>query len=281
MPYLDVDSVRYYYELSGAGDDTLVLLHGFTGSSQNWQDIRAQLHEQVPYMRVLTIDLLGHGHTQSPGNPERYAIQGASADILEILHKLSLSDVHLLGYSMGGRLALYFAASRRQLVKSLILESASPGLETEAECEARRQSDDALADRIEREGITAFVNFWENIPLFASQKNLSADVREAHRQQRLQNNPAGLANSLRGMGTGQQPSNWGLLPELKFPTLLVAGQLDDKYVRINQHMADLIPNAHFEIVPDAGHTVHLEQPDVFTRTVSGFLRSLDVNKPRP
>jgi 2-succinyl-6-hydroxy-2,4-cyclohexadiene-1-carboxylate synthase len=171
-------------------------------------------------------------------------------------------------------LALYTALNQPFVFKSLILESASPGLKTKDERAARRASDEKLAQMIERDGIEAFVNYWESLPLWDSQKNLAPEVRQQLRDQRLKNNPIGLANSLRGMGTGAQPSLWDKLPELNIPVLLIAGELDTKFVAIAQEMHSLLPNSRLVIVPNAGHTVHLEQPELYTQAITAFLASL-------
>ncbi len=240
----------------------LLFLHGFTGSKANWQPVMAQFPGSI------ALDLLGHGETESPADPARYAIEEAAADLDAFCAQLGVQNLDVCGYSLGGRLALYFALAYPQRVRRLILESASPGLASEAERLARRQSDAALAERIERDGLPAFVDYWEQIPLFASQTGLPAEIRQRLRTQRLQNNPTGLANSLRGMGTGAQPSLWPRLAELKMPVSLLAGELDLKFSAINRQMADLIANCRLEIVPNAGHTIHLEQMQMFCDLVA-------------
>ena len=120
---------------------------------------------------------------------------------------------------MGGRIALYSAFSG--FFRALILESASPGLANSTEREQRRNSDMLLAESIEREGVATFVHYWEKLPLFASQSNLSAKQRDALRRQRLNNRASGLANSLRGVGTGVQPALHDQLPTLDLPVLLI------------------------------------------------------------
>ncbi|HRJ41650.1 MAG TPA: 2-succinyl-6-hydroxy-2,4-cyclohexadiene-1-carboxylate synthase [Caldilineaceae bacterium] len=249
----------------------LVLLHGFTGSGANWQSHADFLAESG--FPVHAPDLPGHGSNQ-PMNSDDYTMDGAARQLARLLEQWSPGPVHLLGYSMGGRLALYFALHYPEKVTSLILESASPGLATPEERAARTASDNALAMRIEREGIPAFVAFWEALPLWRSQARLPASVQQWLHEQRLGNSPTGLAHSLRGMGSGVQPSLWERLGELDMPVLLLAGEEDEKFVAINRQMAQRIPHARLEIVPRAGHTLHLEQPAVFQRAVCSFLRSL-------
>lgn len=273
MVTLQINGITYAYTIHAAAPGAarqppLLLLHGFTGSRRNWA---ATAHALAPVCEVMTVDLLGHGQTDAPADPARYGIEASAADLACLLEAVAPGPVNLLGYSMGGRLALYVALAYPHLVNALILESASPGLATAAERAARQQSDDALADRIERDGIAAFVAHWEALPLFATQQTLPAAVRHQLHEQRLANRPHGLANSLRGMGTGVQPSLWDRLSSLTRPTLLLAGALDTKFCAIAQEMGRQIPPATVTLVPDAGHTIHLEQPTVFQQLVAQFI----------
>ena len=266
MPVLSIHDLDYACTVEGSGP-ALLLLHGFTGSRLNWQPLIQAL---APEHRMIAPDLLGHGKTAHPGDPQRHSMPQAAADLAQIISTLGENRIDLLGYSMGGRLALYFALHYPHLVHRLVLESASPGLKSEAERLARRQSDEELAQRIERDGIPAFVDAWERLPLFASQTRLPEETRRHLRQQRMGSTASGLANSLRGMGTGAQPSLWESLHELNQPVLLIVGELDEKFTRINQLMAASLPNAEIQIIPDAGHTVHLEQPGDYLQQVSRF-----------
>ncbi len=272
---ISVNGVQMGVVLHGAARETgqtLVLLHGFTGSSAGWTDLFPSLGTLE--RRLIALDMLGHGQSDAPAEPARYAIERCRDDILAALASLGVGarEAVLLGYSMGGRIALYTALSG--FFRALILESASPGIADPAERERRRQSDNALARRIEDQGVEAFVDEWEMLPLFASQRNLPAQVRTALRRQRLNNRALGLANSLRGVGTGVQPALHEQLHTLNLPVLLLAGELDEKYCRIARQMAANLPQAQVEIVPAAGHAVHLEQPAGFVRLVNEFCRAV-------
>jgi 2-succinyl-6-hydroxy-2,4-cyclohexadiene-1-carboxylate synthase len=269
MPKIRVDDVHYYYRRRGIGPP-LVLLHGFSGSSISWATLTDTLAKR---MDIIAIDLLGHGHTGSPQSADRYAIEYAAQDITAIVDYLGFDRFSLLGYSMGGRLALYLAHRFPELIKVLILESASPGIADAAERKLRRQQDYALAASIERDGVSTFVDRWEQLPLFASQSSVSRQRKTELREQRLQNNALGLANSLRGMGTGSQPSLWSSLPAVTIPTLLLCGDLDKKYVRIGRQIA-AISNSELEVFGHAGHNIHFERPSEFSAVVSSFLERL-------
>jgi 2-succinyl-6-hydroxy-2,4-cyclohexadiene-1-carboxylate synthase len=245
----------------------IFLLHGFTGSSESWTNLLPRFARPA-----LAPDLLGHGQSDAPDDPVRYAMDTVATDLAALIERLVDRPVHLLGYSMGGRLALYFALTHPHLLRTLMLESASPGLADATAQSERRLADNALADAIEANGIEAFVARWEAVPLFASQQSLEARTRQQLRAQRLDNRAHGLANSLRGMGTGVQPSLWSSLHEVTMSTLLLAGELDEKFCHINRTMLRHLPDARLEVVADVGHTVHLEAPDRFCHLVNEFLQ---------
>jgi 2-succinyl-6-hydroxy-2,4-cyclohexadiene-1-carboxylate synthase len=259
--------ISYHVTETGVGDP-LVLLHGFTGSGESWADVTDQLSHRF---RVIRIDLPGHGRTPAPPDPARCTLQLVASDIATRLRDLGSTPAHLVGYSMGARLALGIALLHPYAVRTLILESGSPGLATEAERAARRVLDEALATRIEQEGIVAFVEEWERLPLWESQQRLPEAVRQRLHAQRLRNTPSGLATSLRGMGTGAQPSFWDDLPRLSVPTLLITGALDAKFTEIARAMQARCPTMIHCVIADAGHVPHLECPAEFVKRVVEFI----------
>ncbi len=264
-------SGHVYHVISAGTGSRLLLLHGFTGSAESWRPLLPGLAQEF---QLVCPDILGHGKSDKPRDAASYRMEAAAADMVDLLDQLGVETAHLLGYSMGGRLAVFLALAYPQRFRSLVLESASPGLADGAERGRRRQADEDLANRIMARGIRWFVDYWESLPLWASQSRLRADVLEAQRQQRLQNEPLALANSLRGMGAGAQPSLWSRLNALSMPTLLLAGEYDDKFRAIHAAMAERIPDARLAVLPGAGHRIHLEQPAVFTRAITSFWQSL-------
>lgn len=269
-----VNGLGYNVALAGAGP-AIVLLHGFTGSLATWQLFIPVLAARY---RVVAIDLPGHGATDAPDNPARYRMERVVDDLAAILDRLGIGRAVWFGYSMGGRVALHVAVARPECVAALILEGASPGIPDPDERTERIRSDQALAERIEREGIRAFVEHWERLPLFASQARLPESVRATLRQQRLANRPAGVANSLRGVGQGAQEALLDQLPNISARVLLIAGALDDKFRRSNATMAKRLPNAETRVIDGAGHAVHLERPDLSLAASLTFLESLERNE---
>lgn len=263
-----VNGVAYHVCSEGSGSP-IVLLHGFTGGVNSWTSLLADLASNH---RVIRIDLLGHGQTDCPETAKRYTMEHQVADLVAILDALNVKKTDLLGYSMGGRTALSLACQHPERIRTLVLESASPGLEREEERKARRAHDQKLAQFISDKGVEAFVRFWETIPLFATQKNLPEPVCERLRHERLMNHGEGLAGSLRGMGTGAQPSWWKVLPELSLPVLLITGSKDEKFCSLARRMHQILKSAEWHVVKGSGHNVHLEDRARFTEIVLQFLK---------
>jgi 2-succinyl-6-hydroxy-2,4-cyclohexadiene-1-carboxylate synthase len=269
------DGLRLHVERSGGGPP-LVLLHGFTGSSGSWTPLRAALDASSGgRVATLAVDLPGHGRSDAPADPARYALHRFADDLARLLDALDIARTAVLGYSMGGRAALRFALRHPDRVAALALESASPGLRDDRERSERVAADRALADAIERDGIAAFVDAWERRPVWESQAALPEETRARLRAQRSSNRPGGLASSLRGAGAGVEPGIEppDLLPltTRRTPVLVVAGALDAPYVASGEWLADAMPQAHLRVVAGSGHAVHLERPAELAGLMATFL----------
>lgn len=264
---LDVNGVSYHVEIINADKkETIVFLHGFTGSTKSWHPVI----EEWDDFKIVLIDLIGHGETECPETVECYTMERQLNDLDALFDQLKLNGLTLVGYSMGGRTALAYTSCFPERIKALVLESASPGLKSEEERQERRMRDEGLAERIVAGGIINFVDRWENIPLFNTQKSLPEPVRQAVREERLAQNPRGLANSLQGMGTGAQDSYWERLDNLDMPVLLVTGQVDRKFDAIAGEMAGIIPDAVHKTI-EGGHAIHVEKPAEFATIVREYL----------
>jgi 2-succinyl-6-hydroxy-2,4-cyclohexadiene-1-carboxylate synthase len=235
----------------------VVFLHGFTQTRQSWRQTIA-----AGRYRAIAPDLPGHGQAA-----ERLASFAACA---AYVRALADGPCTLVGYSMGGRIALYTALAMPELVERLVLVGASPGIEDAAEREQRRRADAELADRIEEIGVEAFAEEWGAQPLFAGQ---DARVSAAAHADRLRNTAGGLAAALRGLGTGVMEPLWGRLDELQMPVTLVVGQRDTKFRAIAERMAPAISGSRIELVAGAGHAVQLERPEAVAAAVAAAILS--------
>ncbi|MEM7770087.1 MAG: 2-succinyl-6-hydroxy-2,4-cyclohexadiene-1-carboxylate synthase [Cyanobacteria bacterium P01_A01_bin.37] len=244
-------------------------LHGFMGSGNDWDAVINQCSD-LPHS--LAPDLPGHGKTEVLGGDESYHMAPVAEGIIQLLDRWEIESCHLVGYSMGGRLALYLALQYPTRFCRVVIESASPGLKTTAERQSRREWDEAIAHDIESTDFRAFLNRWYQQPLFASlsQHPCFPDLLE----RRLQNSPDLLGRSLRYMGSGQQPSLWDALNENATPILLVVGEHDSKYRRIADEIGDRHQHCQCVVIPNCGHTVHLEQAKQFINHVQRFFDEL-------
>jgi len=157
---------------------------------------------------------------------------------------------------MGGRVGLHAALAHPDEVERLVLIGATAGIDNADARAQRRTDDELLADRIGTIGVEAFIDEWLQNPLFAG-----LTPNQALREDRLHNTADGLASSLRLAGTGTQAPLWDRLIEISCPVLLLVGQHDQKFRAIAERMATALPNAELRAIDDAGHSVHLEQPE--------------------
>jgi len=257
---------QFHYTLRGHRDRPVVLfLHGFMGSSADFDSAIAPLTDRFC---CLAVDLPGHGNTIVDGEESLYAMPQTANAIVTWLDQLHIPHCALVGYSMGGRLALYLALHFPQRFPNVVLESASPGLRTAAERTARLQHDRNLADQLEAD-FPSFLSYWYSQPLFHALRYNPAFVDVL--AQRSHNDPATLATSLRYLSTGLQPSLWEQLQYYTQPLLLLVGADDRKFCIINQAIADCCPTAQLHMIPACGHVPHLEQPTIFRQTLQLFL----------
>lgn len=255
-----------HYSLTGKPTQPIILLlHGFTGDLQDFTPIIALLS---PSYYCLAVDLPGHGKTSIRGEETCYNMSNTALGLIHLLDDLQIHKCLLLGYSMGGRLALYMTLHFPDRFEKVVLESASPGLKTQKERSHRLESDLQIAQKLENSNLQEFLYYWYDRPLFQSLKKSPNFERLI--ETRLANNPIELAKSLRNMGTGKQPSLWEKLAQNQIPLLLLAGEYDDKFQRINAEIASLCPAAHNKIVSKAGHNIHFENIDEFVGAVRQF-----------
>jgi len=242
-----------------SGEPTLTLLHGFTNTSETWGSFRTQLQQAYG---VEALDLPGHGRN--------HAIRQNLVDYGRFLAEQLIDPTVLIGYSLGGRVALHGALEQPRGLRGLVLIGATAGIEDDQEREARRQSDNQLAEGLRHSNdLQAFLERWLDGPLFSRLRD-----EDRHLSGRLQNTVEGLASSLELMGVGTQVPLWSELHRISVPTLVLAGEEDAKFTVLGQRLAEAIPHAEFCSIPGAGHAVHLEEPELTAQEVKRFAERL-------
>jgi len=240
-----------------ASPGRIVLAHGFTQTARSWDTFAALLIDKVPGAEVVAVDLPGHGSAATIR-----ADLWQSADLLTETG----GTATYVGYSMGGRVALHAALAHPELVERLVVIGATAGIDDADERASRRRADAQLADHIEDVGVDMFVDEWLAGPLFAGLTPLTAG-----RDDRLRNIAPALAASLRTTGTGTQAPLWDRLGEIRIPVLVIVGELDSKFCQLGERLVSFLPDAVLAVVPDVGHSVHLEAPAATAEIVSRWL----------
>lgn len=250
-------------EFGRPGQPVVVALHGFLGTGENWAELagRADVHLYAP-------DLPGHGKTSA--RPEGFA--GTVALLEEWARFQQLGDAHLLGYSMGGRLALGWALVHPARWRTLTLEGASPGISKPAERTMRATLDDARARDLLERGLSDFLDDWQALPLFKSQQLLPPMRRAKMRALRERSRPEDLAWAIAALSPGRQPDYGPRLGDLAMPVHLITGERDEKYCSIAKEMRARIPGATHHVISGAGHCAHFEKPDQYAATLEEILR---------
>lgn len=264
--------MRLAYEVAGEGDGGagwVTFLHGFSQGGAVWREVVELLPSRRH--RCLLVDTRGHGGSQAPAGVP-HTLEACTADLVRLWDHLGLDRTHLVGYSMGGRLALYAASQHPQRVLSLLTIGAHAGLEG-TERERRRVADQELAGRIEQEGMEWFVDHWQALPMFRGLERRGPGYLAALRALRLRNRPQGLAASLRGMGPGACEPFWPDLGAIGCPATFVAGSTDTRYVAFARRLGESVSSGRAAVVEGAGHSVHMEMPEAFSALLSDHLSS--------
>jgi 2-succinyl-6-hydroxy-2,4-cyclohexadiene-1-carboxylate synthase len=256
-----------YTRVHRADRPTVVLLHGFLGDKEDWLDF---LKRPGDSFDTIAIDLPGHG--SSTEVPERYFNFDECSDaIAGVLTSIGVARYCLIGYSMGGRIALYHALRHEDKIRSLVMISANPGIKSEDERRERYEADLRLATDLESRGLDSFIDRWYSQPLFDSLKMHPGFERTKTR--RLDGSAEALSRALRAFSVGAQPPLWDQLADLTIPVLCVAGERDQQYVELATRTADLCRRGKLCIISGAGHAVHLEEPQELAPAVRPFINA--------
>ena len=257
---------------AASGRPCVVFLHGFLGDGRDWEPVMAGL---AGSHRVVAVDLPGHGASAvaaARGPAEAFGVPAVAEALCQLLAALRLEGAVCVGYSMGARLALKLAAHHGPVVRSAVCVSGSPGLRSAAARAARAERDAALARALEEGGAEPFVAAWYQQPLFAPLRRSPGFATVLARRAAGQD-AEGLAAALAWGSVGRQPSLWEDLPFCRAEVLAVAGAEDPKYVALAEEMAAVLA-VEAEVVPGAGHAVHLERPAALVAVLQRHLEGV-------
>jgi 2-succinyl-6-hydroxy-2,4-cyclohexadiene-1-carboxylate synthase len=272
LRHVAIGGTRWAVDDAGEGPPVL-LLHGFTGTGASLDALAGAFRHDG--RRTLAPDLLGHGASDAAADPARHDVARQAADLAGILGDLGAAPASVVGYSFGGRIALRLALDTPELVSSLVLIGSGAGIPDPAERARRRAVDEDLAASIERDGVAAFVDRWEAMPLFASEESLPTAIRARRRAERLSQDPSGLAASMRGAGQGTQEPLHDRLGTLRAPTLLIVGELDARAAVNARAIAAAAPPGCVRVltIAAAGHAAHLARPDDVRDAILDHIRT--------
>lgn len=237
----------------------LVLLHGFTGAPESWDDVLRQLGPAEAFVPALI------GHDGTPGDPDVGTFEDEVDRLARLVAARWADPSHVVGYSMGGRLALGLLVRHPGLFRGGTLIGASPGLSDPTERAARARRDQEWARLLETDGLGPFLAAWEALPLFATQESAPGVAREAQRRIRTSHDPRGLARSLHVAGLATMPDYRPALERIRLPVRVVAGSRDHKFRRLAQEMVSRLPRGELRTIEGAGHNVVLERPAEIVR----------------
>ena len=249
----------------GHGPEVVVFLHGFLGAKEDWLPV---MNRVAPKFDCIALDLPGHGeHRVNNVLPD---MAGVIAWLDKARRSLAGVAWHMVGYSLGGRIALAYACEHPGHVQSLTLVSASPGIDHPTERAQRCARDAEWANDLISLPPEIVLARWYEQPVFSSLR-AKPDLRSDLIARRSSGNMLQLAEALRAWGPGSVPSLWNRLNTLPMPVQWIAGEGDPLYTAMGERIHALAPVVDVRIIAGAGHTVHLEQPDELGHTIERFI----------
>jgi len=282
---LDVNGIKLNFEPFKELDSSkeiILFLHGFMGCTDDWLPIFEQLPAKYNYV---ALDIVGHGKSDPPSSSIHYTLDSIISQIKFVKDHLTKDKIILLGYSMGGRVALNYAVTYPDDLKGLILESSSAGIKNEEDRQKRYEEDLKLVEFIETHSLEEFVEIWQDKEIFNTQRRFSNDKLKKIKKKKSAGSKIGYTNSLKGFSTGIMPPVHDRLKKITTKVLLITGDLDTKFTGINARLAKRFNKAKHKVVRNSGHNTHLEESKRFIEIVLNYLNQLDVtqvnNKKKP
>lgn len=259
----------HYKTIGDSDKPAIIFLHGFLGTSNDWQKTTQRLKE---HFYCLLIDLPGHGKSIGfSAGDFKWSFESFSGWLIDFMLSLQIKTISIVGYSMGGRIALHFAVNNPRRVKRLVIESASPGLESKIDKDERLQNDLRIAEDIKSKSLEMFSSQWYRSDVF-KEIDKHPNYVSLIEERTLQNKQL-VAQALINFSQSKQESLWGKLNTIKIPVILFCGSKDKKYVQIMRRMVDYNPAFKLNIIENCSHNTHFENADLFAEHLLQFLSS--------
>jgi pimeloyl-ACP methyl ester carboxylesterase len=252
MPKLNRDSVNIYYEVHGEGP-VILLSHGYSATSQMW---RGQTEPLSKTHKLVIWDMRGHGQSDYPDDPAAYSEAATVADMAALLDTVDAEKAVIGGLSLGGYMSLAFNRDHPERVAALLIIDTGPGYRSDEAREGWNQNALRTAERYERDGL-------------GHQAQASPEVRMSQHR-----NAEGLAKAARGMLTQRDAGVINSLPTIKVPSIVVVGENDKPFLNAADYMAAKIPEAKKVVIPGAGHSANIDQPEAFNVAITRFLAAV-------
>lgn len=253
MTEATVNGIRLHYEVTGSGPAVL-LTHGYSATGRMWAPQQQALKGRY---RLITWDMRGHGETESPADPALYSEALTVADMRALLTFLKVDTAVVGGLSLGGFMSLAFHLAHPDLVRALVLCDTGPGYRNPEARAGWNRAAERRARELEAGGLQAL--------------GAGTEVRATAKYHR---SAQGLAHAARGMLAQFDSRIIDHLPDIRVPTLIVVGGLDEPFRGASEYMAAKIPGARLEVIDGAGHAANLDRPEAFNNALLAFLDSL-------
>ena len=250
-------STNYLFTNSQSSSIPTFFLHGFTGNANSWKEVISKLN-----CNAIAFDIVGHGKSSFNDIDSDYDINSWCDDFKQIIESLNFKKINLCGYSMGGRLAVAFAAAYPDKINSLILESCSLGLDDKKAKNKRYREDLSLSNTITQD-LPEFVRIWQRNALFINQERKNNTGFKIQEENRLSHDPLQLAKAMMSFSQGTMNSYQNKFSTFNFPISIINGEEDKKYLKIGMQISKLNKHAKQYIISKAIHNTHLENPQEF------------------
>ena len=266
------DGVTLYYEETGAGFP-VVFVHEFAGDHRSWEP---QVRHFSRRYRCVTYNARGYPPSDVPDDPALYSQDRATDDIRAVLAHLGIESAHIVGLSMGGFATLHFGLRHGELARSLVVAGCGYGAEPSTRSQFQAEAE-ATAQMFDDLGAEGAARIYAAGPTRVQFENKDARGYAEFVAMLAEHSARGSALTMRGVQK-QRPSLWDLEAELKalaVPTLLVTGDEDEPCLEPKLFLKRTIMSAGLLVVPKSGHTINLEEPDLFNRAVQDFFTSVE------